>query len=60
LEAAFGDLPNFELIQGNALHQTADDLFAPGIEFDVVANLPYSPAPPSSVTCWNSRASRAV
>ncbi len=42
LETAFGDLPNFELIQGNALHQTADDLFAPGIEFDVVANLPYS------------------
>jgi 16S rRNA (adenine1518-N6/adenine1519-N6)-dimethyltransferase len=42
LENAFGDLPNFELIQGNALHLTADDLFAPGIEFDVVANLPYS------------------
>jgi 16S rRNA (adenine1518-N6/adenine1519-N6)-dimethyltransferase len=42
LETAFGDLPNFELIQGNALHLTADDLFAPGIEFDVVANLPYS------------------
>ncbi|MFT4036656.1 MAG: 16S rRNA (adenine(1518)-N(6)/adenine(1519)-N(6))-dimethyltransferase RsmA [Thermomicrobiales bacterium] len=42
LEVAFGDLPNFELIQGNALHQTADDLFAPGVPFDVVANLPYS------------------
>jgi 16S rRNA (adenine1518-N6/adenine1519-N6)-dimethyltransferase len=42
LAAAFGDLPNFTLIQGNALTLTSDDLIPPGEPFDVVANLPYS------------------
>lgn len=42
LEVAFGDLPNFTLVQGNALYLTSDDLIPSGVPFDVVANLPYS------------------
>lgn len=42
LRAAFGDMPGFELIHGNALTLTSDELIPPGEPFDVVANLPYS------------------
>jgi 16S rRNA (adenine1518-N6/adenine1519-N6)-dimethyltransferase len=42
LETAFGDLPGFQLVQGNALTLSSDDLVPPGEPFDVVANLPYS------------------
>jgi 16S rRNA (adenine1518-N6/adenine1519-N6)-dimethyltransferase len=42
LRAAFGDVPSFELVQGNALTLSSDDLMPPGEPFDVVANLPYS------------------
>jgi 16S rRNA (adenine1518-N6/adenine1519-N6)-dimethyltransferase len=42
LRAAFGDLPGFRLVEGNALTHSADDLMPPGVPFDVVANLPYS------------------
>jgi 16S rRNA (adenine1518-N6/adenine1519-N6)-dimethyltransferase len=42
LRSAFGDLPNFELIEGSALALPSDDLIPPGEPFDVVANLPYS------------------
>ena len=42
LESAFGDVPGFELVPGNALSLSAGELFAPGEPFDVVANLPYS------------------
>jgi 16S rRNA (adenine1518-N6/adenine1519-N6)-dimethyltransferase len=42
LRAAFGDLPSFTLIEGNALAIPIADLFPPDEPFDVVANLPYS------------------
>lgn len=42
LRSAFADVPGFELVQGNALLMTPDELFAAGEPFDVVANLPYS------------------
>src|SRR5688500_14088734 len=42
LQTAFGDVPGFELVPGNALALSADELFPPGESFDVVANLPYS------------------
>lgn len=42
LRAAFDDVPGFELVQGNALLISPDELFAAGEAFDVVANLPYS------------------
>ena len=42
LRAAFGDMPNFELVNGNALSRSSDDLMPPGEPFDVVANLPDS------------------
>jgi 16S rRNA (adenine1518-N6/adenine1519-N6)-dimethyltransferase len=42
LRTAFGDLPGFELVQGNALDLSSDDLIPPGEPFDVIANLPYS------------------
>jgi len=42
LRAAFGDLPDFELVHGNALSLSSDELVPPGEPFDVVANLPYS------------------
>lgn len=42
LRTAFGDLPGFELIHGNALLLSSDELIPPGEPFDVVANLPYS------------------
>jgi 16S rRNA (adenine1518-N6/adenine1519-N6)-dimethyltransferase len=42
LRAAFGDLSGFELIHGNALSLSSDELIPPGEPFDVVANLPYS------------------
>lgn len=42
LDAAFGGLPNFELVQGNALAIEPGALFPAGERFDVVANLPYS------------------
>jgi 16S rRNA (adenine1518-N6/adenine1519-N6)-dimethyltransferase len=42
LRDAFGDLPHFHLVEGNALALTNDDLIPPGEPFDVVANLPYS------------------
>jgi 16S rRNA (adenine1518-N6/adenine1519-N6)-dimethyltransferase len=42
LRAAFGDLPTFTLVQGNALTTPVGDLFSPDEPFDVVANLPYS------------------
>ena len=42
LETAFGDVPGFELVPGNALSLSTDELFPPGEPFDVVANLPYS------------------
>ena len=42
LHAAFGDLPGFELVHGNALSLSSDELIPPGQPFDVVANLPYS------------------
>lgn len=42
LRAVFGDLPNFQLVEGNALTFSSDDLIPEGVPFDVVANLPYS------------------
>jgi 16S rRNA (adenine1518-N6/adenine1519-N6)-dimethyltransferase len=42
LQTAFGDVPGFELVPGNALSLTTDELIPPGEPFDVVANLPYS------------------
>ena len=42
LDAAFGDLPDFELIHGNALSLSSDELIPSDEPFDVVANLPYS------------------
>jgi 16S rRNA (adenine1518-N6/adenine1519-N6)-dimethyltransferase len=42
LRAAFGDLPGFQLVEGNALTLDADDLIPRDTVFDVVANLPYS------------------
>jgi 16S rRNA (adenine1518-N6/adenine1519-N6)-dimethyltransferase len=42
LRAAFGDLPRFDLYEGNALSLSNDDLIPSGEPFDVVANLPYS------------------
>jgi 16S rRNA (adenine1518-N6/adenine1519-N6)-dimethyltransferase len=42
LRAAFGDLPRFDLYEGNALNLSSDDLIPRGEPFDVVANLPYS------------------
>jgi len=42
LQAAFGDLPGFELVHGNALALSSDELIPPDEQFDVVANLPYS------------------
>jgi 16S rRNA (adenine1518-N6/adenine1519-N6)-dimethyltransferase len=42
LRAAFGDLPGFRLVEGNALTLDADDLIPADTVFDVVANLPYS------------------
>lgn len=42
LQDAFGDLPRFDLVEGNALHLSSDDLIPRGEPFDVVANLPYS------------------
>ena len=42
LADAFGDLPNFTLVEGNALAMSSDDLIPAGEPFDVVANLPYS------------------
>ena len=35
-------LPGFELVPGNALSLSTDELIPPGEPFDVVANLPYS------------------
>lgn len=42
LRGAFGDFPQFHLVEGNALALTNDDLIPAGEPFDVVANLPYS------------------
>ncbi len=42
LRTAFGDIPRFELVEGNSLHLSNDDLIPAGEPFDVVANLPYS------------------
>jgi 16S rRNA (adenine1518-N6/adenine1519-N6)-dimethyltransferase len=42
LRDAFGDMPRFDLYQGNALTLSSDDLIPNGEIFDVVANLPYS------------------
>jgi 16S rRNA (adenine1518-N6/adenine1519-N6)-dimethyltransferase len=42
LRAAFGDLPRFDLHEGNALTLSSDDLIPKGETFEVVANLPYS------------------
>ena len=42
LQTAFGDVPGFELVPGNALSLSTDELIPPGEPFDVVANLPYS------------------
>lgn len=42
LREAFGDVPNFHLVQGNALTLASDELIPEGEAFDVVANLPYS------------------
>jgi 16S rRNA (adenine1518-N6/adenine1519-N6)-dimethyltransferase len=42
LQTAFGDVPGFELVPGNALSLSPDELIPPGEPFDVVANLPYS------------------
>jgi 16S rRNA (adenine1518-N6/adenine1519-N6)-dimethyltransferase len=42
LRTAFGDLPGFALVEGNALTLSSDDIIPPGTPFDVVANLPYS------------------
>jgi 16S rRNA (adenine1518-N6/adenine1519-N6)-dimethyltransferase len=42
LRSAFSGIPRFEVIEGNALTLTSDDLVPRGEEFDVVANLPYS------------------
>lgn len=42
LHAAFGDFPRFDLVEGNALTLSNDDLIPRGETFDVVANLPYS------------------
>ena len=42
LRDAFGDIPRFDLVEGNALTLASDDLIPRGEAFDVVANLPYS------------------
>src|SRR5688500_1429688 len=42
LQNAFGDMPGFALVPGNALSLSTDELFPAGEPFDVVANLPYS------------------
>lgn len=42
LQSAFGDVPSFTLIEGNALAVPLADLFPPTEPFSVVANLPYS------------------
>ncbi len=42
LRRAFGDLPGFELVEGNALRLSSDSLIPGDVPFDVVANLPYS------------------
>lgn len=42
LHNAFGDFPRFELVEGNALRMSSDDLIPRDEPFDVVANLPYS------------------
>jgi 16S rRNA (adenine1518-N6/adenine1519-N6)-dimethyltransferase len=42
LRDAFGDLPGFRLVEGNALKLPIDEIVPPGEPFDVVANLPYS------------------
>jgi 16S rRNA (adenine1518-N6/adenine1519-N6)-dimethyltransferase len=42
LRQAFGDLPGFTLVEGNALALSSDELIAPDEPFEVVANLPYS------------------
>lgn len=42
LRSVFGDLPQFDLVEGNALSLSSEDLIPPSEPFDVVANLPYS------------------
>jgi 16S rRNA (adenine1518-N6/adenine1519-N6)-dimethyltransferase len=42
LRAAYGDIREFHLVQGNALAMASDELIPPGEPFDVVANLPYA------------------
>ena len=42
LRNAFGDLPGFTLVEGNALTTPIDELIPPDEPYDVVANLPYS------------------
>jgi 16S rRNA (adenine1518-N6/adenine1519-N6)-dimethyltransferase len=42
LQTAFGDVPGFDLVPGNALALSTGELFPAGEPFDVVANLPYS------------------
>jgi 16S rRNA (adenine1518-N6/adenine1519-N6)-dimethyltransferase len=42
LRRAFGDLPGFQLVEGNALTTPIDEIIPPDEPYDVVANLPYS------------------
>lgn len=42
LRHAFGDLPGFTLVEGNALNTSIDALIPDDEPYDVVANLPYS------------------
>ncbi len=42
LRHAFGDLPGFTLVEGNALTTPIDELIPEDEPYDVVANLPYS------------------
>jgi 16S rRNA (adenine1518-N6/adenine1519-N6)-dimethyltransferase len=42
LQQVFGDFPSFSLVQGNALTLDCGDVVPSGVQFDVVANLPYS------------------
>jgi 16S rRNA (adenine1518-N6/adenine1519-N6)-dimethyltransferase len=42
LRETFADVPNFRLIEGNALDMTSDDLLPPEQPFVVAANLPYA------------------
>lgn len=42
LEQAFGDIPSFTLVSGNALTLNSQDIIPELVQFDVVANLPYS------------------